>query len=506
MSHANQAVLHPPGPPPAGRSWLATGAWTLGLAVLCALVAASACHTLGPSPAEEPTEAVMAVEAANPARTKLARAIEQAGTVQAWAQAELYSKASGYLLHVRRDTTPAIAASHLGRALQGGNPAALAAALTATARSGPQVDIGSSVQAGDLLLEIDVPERAQAVEEAEAALVQRQEELNQAHIAVDSFRAAVAVARARKVEASADVARTRSAYELKQKQHARVSQLARQRAIEPSLVDEKAAEREAALSTWRGSEAKATAAEAEVDLALARLKSAQGEVRVKTAQVRAATSEVQRARVMLDYGRLHAPFSGRITYRGVDEGDFIQNSRSGQSRRLMTITDSSRVKVVLQLPSREGALIRPGNRAEVTLGPRPGERYYGRVARTRGLLDEQSRTLRVEVDLDNRAGRLLPGMYVHVRLTMDETADTWAVPASALFSRDKVNYLVLVEGGVARRQAVRILFDSGDYLEVVKVIGGKEVPLDGSEVLVLSGKGAIAEGQRVRPVVRVAGR
>jgi RND family efflux transporter MFP subunit len=169
----------------------------------------------------------------------------------------------------------------------------------------------------------------------------------------------------------------------------------------------------------------------------------------------------------------------------------------------MTVTASDRVKVVLQLPSREGMQARVGAKAVVTADSRPGEAFAGRVARTRGQLDVQSRTLQVEIDLDNRSGRLVPGMYAHVRLTLSEKPGTWVVPATALFSRNKVNYLIVVRDGVARRQPVRIVFDGGGQMEVVKVVAGKEVPLDGTEELVVSGKGAIADGQRVRTVRQV---
>jgi RND family efflux transporter MFP subunit len=201
----------------------------------------------------------------------------------------------------------------------------------------------------------------------------------------------------------------------------------------------------------------------------------------------------------LEYGQLHAPFNGVITYRAVDEGDFVQNSRTGASRHLMTVTAIDKVKVGLKVPSNEGVLVRVGAPAVVTVDSRPGEKFHGRVSRTRRMLDIQSRTLEVEIDLDNRDQRLMPGMYGHVTLTLVTKPNTWVVPAAALVSRNKVNYLILVHDGVARRQPVRIVFDHGDQVEVVKLVNGREVPLDGTEELVISGKGEIADGQRVQP-------
>lgn len=164
----------------------------------------------------------------------------------------------------------------------------------------------------------------------------------------------------------------------------------------------------------------------------------------------------------------------------------------------MTVTALDRVKVGLKVPSGEGVLVRVGAEAVLTVDSRPGERFYGRVSRTRGVLDLQSRTLEVEIDLDNRDRRLMPGMYGHVTLTLVTRPNTFVIPAAAIYSRKKVNYVIVVRDGVARRQPVRIVFDSGGQVEVVKLENGREVPLDGTEELVVSGKGEIADGQRVR--------
>jgi HlyD family secretion protein len=239
-------------------------------------------------------------------------------------------------------------------------------------------------------------------------------------------------------------------------------------------------------------------AQADLTLATSTLATARSDIRVKEALANVARADLGRARIVLGYGRLTAPFSGVLTYRGVDEGDFVQNSQSGQSRPLMTITALDRVKVSLKVPAREGVLVRVGAEAVVTVDSLPGEKFHGRVSRTRRVLDDQTRTLEVEIDLDNRHRKLMPGMYGHVVLSLVTMPNTWTVPAAALFSRNKVNYVILVRDGVAKRQPVRIVLDNGNEVSVVKLIDGKEVPLFGTEEVVVSGKGEIADGQRVK--------
>src|SRR5262249_62395114 len=105
--------------------------------------------------------------------------------------------------------------------------------------------------------------------------------------------------------------------------------------------------------------------------------------------------------ILADYSHVYAPFDGVITYRGVDEGDFVQNATSGQARLLMTVTAMDRVKVVLQVPEREAPWVQTGAEATVTLDARTSWHLQGQVARTAHLLDPHTRTLQVEIDLEH---------------------------------------------------------------------------------------------------------
>jgi RND family efflux transporter MFP subunit len=437
---------------------------------------------------------VLPVTTIFPKRHTLVRKLEQPGSILPNAQAELYAKTSGYLRALRRELTAELVATMVA------NPRGLLGvpALAVALWQAPPIDIGTKVQTGDLLLAIDVPERQQDIVERGAVVHQREEELELTKTSVGTVQAAVEVAQAHLKQAEADMKRYKSEHAFRLKELARVKDLVRDRAVEPRLQDEKQAQVEAALAAWESSQAKHTSAKADLTLARSKLATARADVRVKEALLEVAKADLERARIVLAYSHLEAPFSGIVTYRGVDEGDFVQNSRTGQSRHLMTITSIDKVKIGLKVPSREGVLVRVGADAVITVDSRPGEKFVGQVSRTRRVLDSQSRTLEVEIDLDNRHGKLMPGMYGHVTLSLTTLTDAWTVPAAALFSRNKINYLILAQQGVARRQPVRILFDDGDRVGVVKLIQKGEVPLDGTEEIIISSKGEIADGQRVQ--------
>ena len=105
--------------------------------------------------------------------------------------------------------------------------------------------------------------------------------------------------------------------------------------------------------------------------------------------------------------------------------------------------------------------------------------------------------MQVEIDLDNRDRKLMPGMYGNARLLLQKRENAYAIPCSALYSKKGVNYILLVSQGAVRRQPVRIRYDDGREMEVVKLLKGREVPLDGTEELVVGNKAELREGQAV---------
>src|SRR5262249_12351885 len=128
-----------------------------------------------------------------------------------------------------------------------------------------------------------------------------------------------------------------------------------------------------------------------------------------------------------------------------------------------------------------------------------------RAQRTTRSLDLKTRTLHVEIALENPGRTLMPGMYGHVTMTLRKLENVLAIPADAVVSRGSKNYVLIVKDGIAHREQVRIQFDNGHDVTAVKLIDDREVPFDGTEEIILSNKGEIGEGQHVKPT-RMAGK
>ncbi|MBL8799328.1 MAG: efflux RND transporter periplasmic adaptor subunit [Planctomycetia bacterium] len=460
------------------RTWVlagvsAVGLGALGYVFLPSLIGAHPSQSAAERGAQmrnyhDPDGQALSVNTVMPQRKTLVKSLEQPGSLRPWAQAELYAKVSGYIKRLARETaTPDVSPGKspptvplLAPPTASKTP--LAQVASAMGVRGvppwqpPLKDLGSAVKAGEVLVELDVPELHQDVTQKSSLLKQCEAELVQARTNLGLYEAAVT---------------------LQSKQLARIRELAAKRTVTDELVDEK---------------------QAELTVAQSRLANAHADIVVKEARVHVARDEVERAKILAAYTQIRAPFDGAIAYRTVDEGDFVQNASTGQSRPLLSIIDIHKVKVVLQVPEREAIFVQPEAEAEMRLDTREHWRLQGKVSRVSPSLDTQSRTRQVEIDLDNPTGKLLPGMYGEATVVLQKIENAQAIPATAVYSRRGENFIIQVIDGVAQRQKVRIRYDDGKELEVVKLIDGREIPLDGTEELIVSNKGEIAEGQRVK--------
>jgi RND family efflux transporter MFP subunit len=459
----------------------------------------------GASTGSDRTGVEIPVNTVRPRQKTLERILVQPGSVEPVAEAELYAKASGYLKRIQRLVSPELA-RYLVKDVSSlpvqpvETMPCLLAAFHALVDQSPEKDIGSPVRSGEVLLEISAPERLQEVVEKESLLQQRQAELESARAGLNTFQAAVEAAKAHKVEADADTRKAQFHHTYLSKELGRLKELVDSGSVTPRAYAERENEVQAALANWESSRAKVQTAQAELTLATAKLTAATTDLRVKELLVQVARDSLRQAEILADYSNVRAPFDGIITFRAVDEGDFVQNATSGQARRLMTIAAIDKVKVAIQIPERDTPWVRIGSEATMSLDAFRGGEATGRVARIAHSLDAQTRTMQVEIDMDNRDHKLMPGMYGQVALTLQKIPNAQAIPATALYSRRGESYIILVKDGIAHRQLVRVRYDDGREVEVVKLTDGNELPLDPTDEVIVSNKGEIADGQRVHAI------
>lgn len=167
------------------------------------------------------------------------------------------------------------------------------------------------------------------------------------------------------------------------------------------------------------------------------------------AQVSALRDQVSAAELNLAQASVRAPFTGIVSGRSVDPGQFVSTGTP-----LMSIVDLSTVELVAQAPISAGAQISVGQTVDVTVDGLSGEAFTGEVVRINPIATEGARTIPVYVAIANPDGRLLGGMFAIGEVIIHEATDAVAVPPDSIREDRDGEYVLLVADGVAERRAV----------------------------------------------------
>jgi RND family efflux transporter MFP subunit len=143
------------------------------------------------------------------------------------------------------------------------------------------------------------------------------------------------------------------------------------------------------------------------------------------------------------------------------------------------------------VPQSEAVNIQDGQKASVTVKERLGRQYTGAVVRSAAALDNAARTMLTEVQVDNRDGSLLPGMYAQVKFTLSAQRTSLIVPTSSLvIDRNGMHVITVANDGKVHFVPVVIGKDMGTQVEVLSGIRG-------TDALVASPSDLLHDGQNV---------
>lgn len=181
--------------------------------------------------------------------------------------------------------------------------------------------------------------------------------------------------------------------------------------------------------------------------------------------VKSALANVQRLEQLVGFEKVYAPFDGTITARDVDTGTLID---AGANKELFHIAAERVLRVYVNVPQIYAHDCVPGLSADLTFDEYPARRFEGKVVRTSKAIDPASRTLLVEVDVDNSKGELFPGAYTQVHFKLDNSQPSLIVPVSTLMFRAEGLRIGVVRGGdTAKLIPITIGRDDGRVVEIV---------------------------------------
>jgi len=203
----------------------------------------------------------------------------------------------------------------------------------------------------------------------------------------------------------------------------------------------------------------------------------------KRAAVAASEANVRRLEQLQDYEKVYAPFDGIVTARDTDIGALIDGGSS--PRELFHLAAVEKLRVFAAVPEVSAAAVRPGGVATLATDLYPNRIFRGTITRDSGAIDPATRTLNVEVDIDNASGDLLPGAYGFVHIALPGSVAPLTIPANTLIFRAQGLQVAVVRGGHAALVPITIGRDFGGTVEVTSGIDGSDsVILDPSDSLV----------------------
>jgi membrane fusion protein, multidrug efflux system len=223
-----------------------------------------------------------------------------------------------------------------------------------------------------------------------------------------------------------------------------------------------------------------------------------GEFAVRQADVEAGEANVRRLEALETFKTLVAPFDGTVTDRHADIGQLV-NAGDDAGNALYTVAAVSRLRLYVRFPQDYAGRILPGARVAFVVPEQPGRTFGAAVVSTNQAVDARSGTLLAQLDVDNRAGRLIPGEYAEVKFDLRPTPGSLLVPASAMIFRGESVQLAVVDAGNrVKLRDVRIGTDLGTQLEIDGGIGSTDRVIDNPP-------DSIVDGERVRIVQAHAG-
>jgi RND family efflux transporter MFP subunit len=219
-----------------------------------------------------------------------------------------------------------------------------------------------------------------------------------------------------------------------------------------------------------------------------------GTYNANQAIVAANQANVRQLQALQSFEKIYAPFDGVVTARNTDIGDLINSGSSGGVKTdLFHIAQPGTLRVYVNVPEEYSQGVKTGMTADLSLAEFPGRTFQGKLVRTAEAINVTTRTLLIEIQVDNPAGTLLTGSYAEVHLKVPAQASTYLLPVNTLIFRSKGLHVGVVKDGKVVLTAVTPGHDLGNEIEIV-------AGLKADDQVIINPPDSIVSGQEVEIV------
>src|SRR5438132_3454819 len=193
-----------------------------------------------------------------------------------------------------------------------------------------------------------------------------------------------------------------------------------------------------------------------------------GTYNANKAIVEANQANVKQLQALQSFEKIYAPFDGVVTARNTDIGDLINSGNAGGVKTdLFHIAQPGKLRVYVNVPEEYSQGTKVGMTADLSLAEFPGRKFQGKLVRTSEDINVTTRTLLIEIDVDNPTGTLLTGSYAEVHLAVPAQSSTLLLPVNTLLFRSEGLRVGVVKDGKVALAAVTPGHDFGNQIEIV---------------------------------------
>jgi multidrug efflux pump subunit AcrA (membrane-fusion protein) len=313
------------------------------------------------------------------------------------------------------------------------------------------VDLGSYVQRGAVLVRLDDAD-------ARLRLTQLQAQAQSAQSAVRQAEARIGLRPGQAFDPNrvAEVGAARAALDLAEKQLRRFERLIESGDVSRSSYDQQKAQRDQLQQQYEAALQAARQNFAGIATARATAQAAEAQV----AQARKAIADVV----------VVAPFSGYVSDRPADVGEYVSTTS-----KVATIVRTNPLRLRIDIPEQYISTVQSGQSVSVTTSAYPDRAFAGRIARISPNVTSASRTLTVEAEVDNGGGLLKPGQFATVRISQPKGDAAVLIPAHAVRTEQDVSRVFVIVDGLVQERVVQLGQTEGELIEVKTGIRTDEV-------------------------------
>jgi RND family efflux transporter MFP subunit len=343
-------------------------------------------------------------------------------------------------------------------------------------------DVGSFVNKGDVLVRLDPRDAQIRLDQALAALDQQRKGVKQAEANVDQAIANLRQAQVRlgvrdgetfEIKDFSQVISVTAQLDLAEKELARAERLLASGDISKSIYDQRRSQRDALRGQLSEARSNAAVAIRAINTAEAAVNTAKTQVNNARAAVVTAETNVDQARKNLTDTSIYAPFSGYVSEKTADLGEYL--SPQAPNTKIATIVRTAVLRLRIDVPEASIGKVAVGQGVSAQVSAYPDRKFAGTVARILPSLNAASRTLTVEAEIENPGGLLKPGQFATVRITQSQPEPAVMVPASAVRSDGDTTKVFVIKDGVAGERIVRTGLLENDLIEIKQGVRENEV-------------------------------